>query len=332
MTPGRRLSARVPVWVGTLLLCVGCAASRQITAGVGDYNQYRRVRTAHTVEDRLAQAWQYLEEYPQGRWSGQVRAWFKPAEQRYFKSVHNNPDRLRMYLDAMPDGPHAKQAAERITELELAEQYRKRNDARFLASARAVEKRLAHADAMRHKLVEQFSNWSRRLAMIRSFGKPTEDLPAAFIFPWRLDKPEARCVGDICKKTLTISYAIPSHKKLEPREAIFDVRVLLDDEGRVTRAVITGPGLFSRVGEAVQLGPVPPDSLRARAEAIGRSVQVVSSAVAHAMPSPRCGRPAVSPVVLSRQCDGVRFDMIAATTPGEEDRIVVRPAPANPAK
>lgn len=311
---------------------VGCAAGRQITAGVGDYNQYRQVRTAHTVEERLARSWSYLEKYPHGRWSGQVRAWFGPAEARYFKRAHDNVDRLRMYLDAMPDGPHAKQAAERITELQLAEDYRKRNEERFLASAHAVEKRLAHAAAMRHELVEQFSSWARRLAMIRSFGQRTDELPAAFIFPWRLEKPVAHCVEQLCKKTLSISYAIPSHKKLAPREAIFDVLVRLDGKGLVTRAVITGPGLFSRVGEAVQLGPVAPDSPRARAEAIGRSVQVVASAVARAMPSSRCARPAVSPVVLSRQCDGVRLDMIAATDPGKDDRIVVRPVSPSSAK
>ncbi len=304
----------------------GCAAGRQITAGVGDYDQYRRVQTAHTVEQRLAQSFRYLQEYPNGRWSGEVRAWFEPAEKRYLDHAQNNVDRLRMYLDALPDGPHAKQAAQRITELELAEQYRKNHEARFLAAARSVEKRLAHAEAMRHELVEQFSSWTRRVAMIRSFGKPTDELPAAFIFPWRLEKPVAHCVRQLCKKTLSISYAIPSHKKLAPREAIFDVMLRLDEQGQVTRAVITGPGLFSRVGEAVQLGPVTPDSPSARAEAIGRSVQVVSSAVAHAMPSTRCGRAAVSPVVLERQCDGVRLEMIAATDPAQEDRIVVVPA------
>ncbi len=328
MTQRRLRRASLPVSIAALILCVGCAASRQITAGVGDYDQYRRLRTAHTVEDRMAQAWRYLREYPEGRWSGQVRTWFGPAERRYFASVHDNADRLRMYLDAMPDGPHAKQAAQRIAELELAEQYRQQHEERFLASAHAVEQRLAHAQAMRHELVEQFSNWARRVAMIRSFGRRTDDLPAAFIFPWRLEKPEARCVESVCKKTLSISYAIPSHKKLEPRQAIFDVLLRLDDTGRVTRAVITGPDLFSRVGEAVQLGPVEPDSPRARAEAIGRSVQVVSSAVAKPMPSSQCSRAAVSPVVLSRQCGGIRLDMIAAVAPGQEDRIVVQPAPA----
>lgn len=309
-------------------LLVGCAASRQITAGVGDYGQYRRVRTAPTLEQRLAEAWRYLREYPGGRWSGPVRAWFGPAEKRYFAGAHDNVDRLHMYLDALPDGPHAKRAAQRITELELAQQYRELHERRFLASAHAVEKRLAHAEAKRHELVEQFSSWSRRLAMIRSFGRRTDALPAAFIFPWRLEKPQARCVGRVCKKTLSISYAIPSHKKLEPREAIFDVVLRLDRAGHVTRAVITGPGLFSRIGEAVQLGPVEPNSPRARAEAIGRSVQVVSTAIARPMPSSRCARPAVSPVVLSRQCDGVRLDMSAAVDPSGEDRIVVQPAPA----
>jgi hypothetical protein len=163
--------------------------------------------------------------------------------------------------------------------------------------------------------------------MIRSLGKRTDQLPAAFIFPWRLEQPEAHCVERVCKKTLSITYAIPSRKKLEPRQAIFDVLLRLDRAGRVTRAEITGPGLFSRIGEAVQLGPVASDSPRARAEAIGRSVQVVSTAIARAMPSSHCARSAVSPVVLSRQCAGVRLEMIAAVDAGGEDRIVVQPAP-----
>ena len=186
-------------------------------------------------------------------------------------------------------------------------------------------KRLADAQAMRHALVEQLSDWTRRVASIRSFGKRTEELPAAFIFPWRLEKPEARCVDETCKKTLSLRYAIPDRKKLEPREAIFDVLLRLDPSGRVTRAVITGPDLFSRVGEAVQLASVPPDNARARAEAVARAVQVVSSAISGPMPASRCARSAVSPVVLSRRCDSVRLDMIAAVNPGEEDRIVIQP-------
>lgn len=320
------MRARLAVLLTSTLL-VGCAAGRQVTAGVGDYDAYRRVRMTHTLEQRLAEAWRYLREHPDGRWNKEVRAWFEPAEKSYIERAHDNVERLRMYLDALPDGPHANQAAERIAELGLAVQYRRQHEQRFLSHARAVEKRLADAQAMRHELVGRFSNWARRVAAIRSFGQRTDELPAAFVFPWRLQQPEARCSGLVCKKTLSLPYAIPEEKKLSPRRAIFDVLLQLDQKGHVTQAVITGPELFSRIGEAVQLAPVPPDSARARAEAIGRSVQVVSSAVAEPMPTSRCSRAAVSPVVLSRQCEGVRLDMVAAVDPGEEDRIVVRPAP-----
>jgi hypothetical protein len=50
---------------------------------------------------------------------------------------------------------------------------------------------------------------------------------------------------------------------------------------------------------------------------------LVAASAEPAMPSARCERSPTSPVVVERECDGVRLRMIAATVADEEDRVVI---------
>jgi hypothetical protein len=314
--------------LASLALC-GCGGALDpLIADKPDYEQYRKTRLSSTHEQRLAASFEYLDQRPQGRFRTDVERWFVPAERAYFAAAKGDLGRLRAYLDTLPRGPHAKQAAERIVELELAREYVRRRDERLTEQARAVETKLADAAAMRQSVVDALGGWSRHLSKIRSFGKPTSELDHELIFAWRIQEPAARCVGERCVKSVGLHYAIPDSGRLAPRKALFDVVVELE-RGGVVRATLAGPELFSRVGEALELRPVRPSDAQARAEAIGRALSVVQGAIEPQLPAARCQREAVSPVVLERRCDGVVLRMIAAPTAVEDDdRIVVEPEPS----
>lgn len=317
-------------WLVVAALCAGCSVGTELTASPKDYALYRRVRLARTVEQRLGASWRYLRAEPDGRWVKPVLRWFDPAERRYFARAHDNVLRLRMYLEAMPDGPHARAAAERISELDLAYENRQRHEQRVVGEAEAVENKLVAAEAARHHLIESYTRWVRRIASIHSFGERTAALSGDFIYHWRIESPSAHCVDHRCTKTLSETYAIPGAKHLTTHEAIYDVTLLLDVQGMLSQAMISGPELFSRVGEASLLIPVAPADHAARAEAIARAARITQDAVESVMPASRCSRQPTSPVVVLRQCDGLRFEMIAALKPDQDDQVVVRPV-ARPA-
>jgi hypothetical protein len=317
-------------WLVLAALCAGCSVGTELTASPKDYALYRRVRLAPTVERKLGASWRYLRAEPDGRWVTSVLRWFDPAERRYFARAQDNVARLKMYLDAMPDGPHASAVAERISEIELAYRNQQRHEQRVVGEAEAVENKLVEAAAQRRRLIEGYVAWVRRIASIHSFGQRTAALSGDFIYHWRLEPPDARCADRRCTKTLTETYAIPAAKRLTTHEAIYDVTLLLDAQGTVSEAMISGPELFSRVGEASLLIPVAPGDSAARAEAIARAARITQAAVESAMPASRCAKQPTSPVVVLRQCRGLRFEMIAALEPDQDDRVVVRPV-ARPA-
>ena len=299
----------------------GCAAARQVTASADDYQAYRRMRLAPTLEDRLSRSFSYLREQPNGRWQAEVKTWFSTNEARYFERSQNSLEHLRAYLSALPDGPHAQAAAERISELELAEKHALRREHELTARASEVEEKLGAAQTMRRELVRQVIGWTEHLSRIRSFGRPTHELDHEFIYEWRLREPEARCEADRCVKPLSLPYAVPEARRLGARRAVFDVTLLLE-RGGVVRALLTGPELWNRLAEAAEVRPIPADP-SARAEAVMRARQLVESAIERWLPRDRCDRPASPPLVLVRECDGVRFSMWSAANPDEEDRIEV---------
>jgi hypothetical protein len=295
-----------------------------VVASKPDYELYRKTRIAPTLEQRLAASAEYLRTHPGGRFRREVERWFEPAERAYFAQARGDRARLQAYLETLPNGPHAKQAAEQIVELELVREYARRREERLTEQARAVEEKLADASSMRQSVVDALAAWSRHLSGIRSFGQPTSALDHELIFAWRLEEPAARCAGDLCKKSLGLPYAIPDSGRQAPRKALLDVVIELE-RGGVARALLAGPDLFSRVGEALELRPVRPSDAQARAEAIARSLAVVQAAIEPRLPASRCAREAISPIVLERRCDGVVLRMIAASNAEQDDRVEVSP-------
>jgi hypothetical protein len=227
-------------------------------------------------------------------------------------------------LKAVPLGPEADRAAARLVELEISAEYRARSERAFDERVAKIEGRLQAAEVGRHELLSGVVRWVKRLVAIRSWGGRTSDLDSDFIYAYRLESPAARCDDDTCTKTVDVGYAIPDGKVQSPREAIYDVGLSLV-KGGVSAGWVTGPDLFTRLGEAVRVAAVAPTDWVGRAEAIGQTASLLAVAVEPVLPAARCTAEAVSPVVLHRKCDGLELRVVAALSLGEEDRIEVTP-------
>ena len=158
------------------------------------------------------------------------------------------------------------------------------------------------------------ADWLRLLSSIESFGQPTSALPHELIYRFRLEAPRGACRGDRCTKTLSFAYSIPEQGLLVERVALFDVSFELD--GGVRRAMLSGPELFSRLGEALELRAVELARPQTRVEAIGRMLPVLENALEPRLPQASCGRAAVSPTLLERACSGLRVSVIAGARAG----------------
>lgn len=315
--------------VALLLFLVGlggalsCASTARITGDFGEYRSYREFRLAATVEARLGAAERYLREYPRGSFREEVRSWYFPAEKRYFKLARDTLPRLRAYLDAMPHGPHAEDAVERIGELESRRVFADRREQRLLGHAQEIESRLARAAEQRRGFVHEFSRLTELLAATRTFGEPTSELDPALLHRFRERPPLLHCEGDQCDKVFSFNYAVPEDKFLTERtiDVAFHIRL---ERGLVQELSISGPELLTRLAEAVSMRAVPPLNAQARAEALGQALEIVNGALDTPLPKARCEVEAVSPVVLERRCDGLRMLVIAGTEPGDADRLVVQ--------
>jgi hypothetical protein len=326
------VSPRVWLLMAVAAASTACGAStRSLTADPQDYGLYRRTRTAETAEARLTASAAYLDSMPEGRWKRDVESWFSKAEPAYYAWASRTPAGLRRYLNALPHGPHARAAAERIAELALAARLDEQRDERVLEEALSVEEKLADADTMRRAVVSAVTSWTRRFSEIRTWGDRTSALDSELIFHFRLEEPEGRCVGNRCVKSLGLHYAIPDGGRLAARKALIDVEIDLEDGG-VAKARLAGPELWSRLSEASEVRAVKANDAQARAEAIARSVQIVEGALPPALARVECRREAVAPVVSLHECEGVRVTMRAATTPELDDELVIEPVLAPRAK
>ncbi len=307
------------------LSSTACAdALERATVSPHEFAAYRRTRLADTLEGRLSASSDYLGRYPDGAYRAEVAAWFRREGPRYVQQAWNDLPHLRAFVAAVPKGASADRAWSRIQELSLTAEFREAREREQDVRARSMETRLESADVARRRFVAGVVAWARRVASIRSFGGRTSELDPDFLVAYRLVAPGARCTNDGCTKTISMGYAVPEGKAQSAREASYSVKLRLE-RGGVAAAWITGPALFTRLGEAVRLAAVSPKDWVGRAEAIGQAVQILALAVEPALPASRCTAEPVSPVVLRRVCDGVDLRVVSALSDAEDDQIVVEP-------
>jgi hypothetical protein len=308
-------------------LFVACAPlGQRAVMSVDEYAEYRRFRVASSVEAKLGASYEYLRHNPRGHYRDEVSVWFSHEEPTYVDRSWNKPAYLRAFLAQVPAGPESERASRRLTELEMTSAYRATQEGAFDESVTKMEEKLRMAETGRRALVADTVRWVRRIAAIRSWGGRTSELDHEFIYAYRLSAPFARCTDSACTKVVTVAYAVPEAGTQSPREAVYEVGLRLE-RGGVAAAWITGPELFTRLGEAVGVGSVAAGDFVARAEAIGQATSLVALAVEPFLPAQRCTAESVSPVVLRRICDGIELRVVVATELGEEDRIVVEPSP-----
>lgn len=324
-------AARALLLLALLWTALSCASTARVTGDFGEYRSYRQFRVATTLEAKLGAAEQYLHDYPHGSYEQEVRAWYGPAEDRYFKLSWNTLPRLRAYLDALPHGPHAEDVADRIGQLEMRRVFAERREQRLLGHAQEIESRLARAANQRRGFVHEFSRLTELLAATRTFGEPTSELAAGLLHRFRERPPLLHCEADQCQKIFPFRYAVPEDQVLTERSIDVTLHVRLE-RGLVQELSLSGPELLTRVAEAISVRAVPPLNPQARAEALGQALEIVSAALDLALPKERCEVEAVSPVVLERRCEGVQLLVEAGTEPGAADRLRVQREPSKPSK
>ena len=306
-------------------LAAGCAAGRQIVTPRAEYRLYRETRLAPTVEARLGAANRYLHLSPNGAYAPELRAWFGNAERAYVASARDKLPLLLAYAKALPDGPSIGTVNERIEELEAATRFLQERARAHEQRVESLETALARAATQRKTFVTELTAWLGALATVRSYGQPLASLTPDVRERFALTELTAGCPLDVCARSAEPRFAIPNAStQLIPREAAYTVELVVAS-GTVAGLRLHGRELFSRVGEALDLRPVSFSDPQSRAEAIGRSLLVIENALGAPLAAGACERPAVSPVVLERNCDGVHVTVTAAIDPGADDVIAFGP-------
>jgi hypothetical protein len=328
------VSGRVLPALALLALTAGCAVGSQLVSAHGDYRLYRQTRVAPTLEERLAAGNRYLHVAPNGPYAEEVKVWFSSAERAYLLRAHDQLPMLTAYLEAVPDGPSVAAVRARIVELETAAGFAEGRRAARNQRVEALEVALERAAAQRKAFVAELTSLVGALASVRSYGQPLSALSPELLGRAGVAEPSAGCPLDVCEKTFAPRFAIPHMRtQLVPREAPYALE-LSTNGGLLAGARLHGRELFSRIGEALDLRPVSFADPQSRAEAIGRALSIVTNALGVALAAQGCERPAVSPIVLDRACDGLHVTVTAAIDAGNDDVIAfapdVPPPPAAP--
>lgn len=312
-------------------LAAGCAVGRQIATPRAQYELYRETRLAPTVEERLGAANRYLHVAPNGAYAPEVHAWFDGAERTYVARAHDTLPLLLAYAKALPDGPSIGPVRDRIEELEAAARFVQERAAAHEERVESLAAALERAATQRKTFVGELTAWIGALAAVRSYGQPLAAVSPDVLERFAVAEPAAGCPLDVCAQALTPRFAIPSAAtQLVPREAAYTAELALAS-GSLAGLRLHGRELFSRVGEALDLHPVSFSDPQSRAEAIGRTLLVIQNALGSALAADGCERPAVSPVILERNCDGVHVTVTAAVEPGADDEIAFGPETKPPA-
>jgi hypothetical protein len=316
-------SALVGSLLGSLL---GCASTwQQLSANPDDFASYREYRGAEQLPSRFQAASSYLREFQQGHWRSEVHHWFEQASGSYLKRWWNDEQRLLAYQNWTGQSGFSARVEQRLQVLAAQGVAQRELERRLLSAARASENDFNRATRLRQQLLQSLRDWLSQLVTLRSFGKPTAELPHQFLHDLREVEPHAVCQAQHCAKLVLLPYGVAAEGKLSWRELLFQVDVALD-RGLVVGASLEGVGLLDSIAEALQKRAVTRTDLQAKAEALGATLQLLSITIDAALPAERCEKPAVSPMVLLRECNGVRLEIHVAQSDDAPDRIVLRPA------
>jgi hypothetical protein len=309
----------------TLASASACSSTlRQLTANPDDFAGYREYRAAEQLPARFRAASGYLRDFREGRWRNEVHQWFEHASGAYLKRWWNDEQRLLLYQNWTGQGPYQTIVEQRLQVLAEQDVANRERERKLLNAARVSENEFNRATRLRQQLLQVFRHWLSQLVALRSFGQGTSALPHEFLHQFREVEPQAHCVAQRCSKVVLLPFGVAAGGKLSWRELLFQVDLALD-QGVVVGASLEGVGLLDSVAEALQKRAVTRTDLQAKAEALGATMQLINLAIETSLPADRCEQPAVSPMVLVRECDGVRLEIHVAQSDDAPDRIVLLP-------
>jgi len=266
---------RPAMLAGLALACGGCNPARAFLATPNDYADYRRVRLAATLEDRLAAAWAYLEVRPEGRYAARLRAFFDEVEPLFYRVRARSVAGLEAYLRALPRGPHATEAMQRLIDA--------RNDARREdldeRAARATMLRVSADDRSRRQAAEAIAGWVRPMLEAAPWRGTFSDAPAEVLARFRLSAPEPTCAREgeteRCTKEVVRSFRVRSPDGEVERALRFRVEVALAPGHRLVALTIAGESLGRATLEAASASMTPSDeasSWREFVESLGKRI------------------------------------------------------------
>lgn len=248
-------SLALVLFLAAMSTTLGCNAGRVFIVSSGEYADYRRVRLAETADERMASAWRYLKDHPDGEYAGRVRRFFDKAEPAFYDVRRRSPTGLESYLAALPDGPHAEEALQRLV------------DARFAAAspdldtvaAQKTSLRIRRRNEARDEAAEELDWWLVHLLDPALWQAPFDEGPGDLVVRYRLSLPAPLCGGHLafpagqqCVKTFTRNFVVRGDDGNEERELTYEVEIELDDRWHLHRVKMVGIGLFVAVEEARQ--------------------------------------------------------------------------------
>jgi hypothetical protein len=290
-----------------------------LVAPTSDYADYRLTRVAPTVPERLQAAERYLKQHPDGAFREAVARWYGRIEPLFFEASSDTLAGAEKYLSVLPHGPHANSAEQRRDAFRAAA--RVSSGERIAEQGAAFEVRLAAAAKARDEVLVTYTAWLGRVLDFDGWGRPLGEASEAFSSAWLAD-PKPKCTSDRCRKLLTLPYELQIGGKPEKFVCLLEIAVRLS-KGRVAEVTIAGPALFARLTEAHLARPTAADD-QGRARARSWVIELTEGAAERRLPRSRCARESTG-AALTRECDGRRLDLYAATGPEEsDDRVVIR--------
>ncbi|MRG90520.1 hypothetical protein [Polyangium spumosum] len=328
----RRLDARGLVLAALLAgLASGCAALRPVTTSAAEYSAYRTTRVSPTLEGRIVAAARYLARYPDGAFVTEVRGFYTMAEPLYFEEHRATAEGLHVYLAALPRGPHAAEARQRLER--LAEKG-PRAEGGFDRAVMDTNARLARLAGERGAAREQITTSLRMWLDPDAFARPLSEAKAELVVPWSLSLPRPRCTwndeapgGEMrCEKLFELPYEVRRGEGTEERQATVEVVVVEDARGRPRRVTIGGPDLFVRLEETFSGRAIEPGDPSGRAAGVSRATALVRREFfARISDDPSCRKRSRAPKILELACGGVRATVEAALDSTDDDHIVITP-------
>lgn len=309
--------SRHAVLVVALLALAGCAALRPLTAQSADQEDYQTIRLVSNEGERLAAAERYLARHPRGAWAVDVRADYERREATYFDQAKESREGAIGYLALLPSGPHAAaaMAAVRAFDGHIDDD----ETAHLVAAARRSTAALDAAAKDRREAAEFILQASVVLLTGGVVGRSLADNDA--LRQLLEGTRNGTWGGTPHRRVAEWSYLVPTRAGPEPRDISVTVEVE-EDDGRVVRAFLRGPALFSRWLEADTARAVDDARAEDRAAAGDHARDVVSGVVEAQMPAATCGAPAEGDL-FRRACKGMSIRVHQGAAAGDTDTVTI---------